>query len=86
MFVVGMPGFNLSDTTKRYFNVTLAQNKYEPNFQNPKQTVIPMVSCTPQHFSHNGEVLDTYNKFQLSISLCPPFDYPFNFKGRVISP
>ena len=85
MFSVGIQFLNLSDSSKKYFNVTLTQNHYGPLLTGNNLTNIPLVPCTPDHFSYSPEFLNSYYKFQLSNNLCPPLNYDLTVGGRAIS-
>jgi hypothetical protein len=50
MFMVGMPGFDLTNSSYRVFNITLYQEYYSPIFQPINMTAVPMVPCTVSHF------------------------------------
>lgn len=53
MFSVGINGLNLSDSSIKYFNITLKQHFYSPIMKDTNVTTIPLIPCTPQHFSYN---------------------------------
>lgn len=85
MFAIGVIGFNLSDITKKYLNITLGQNIMDIASNYFNFTSIPLVQCTPSHFSYNSDTLTFYKNFNISGMLCPPLNYDFSIGGRPTS-
>jgi hypothetical protein len=85
MFGVGIMGLNLNDPNVQYFNVTLKQNYYSPLLKPINSTVVPLVQCTPDHFSYSEDIERLYHQFNISEVLCPPLNYEFIVLGRPTS-
>ena len=85
MFAVGIQFLDLGNTTKKYFNITLRQHHYGPLLAGNNFTNVPLVACTPDHFSYNTDILNFYYKFYLNTALCPPLNFDFTVGGRLVS-
>ncbi len=85
MFAVAIQYVDFSNSTKKYFNVTLRQNHFGPLFSGNNFTVIPLVTCSEDHFSYDENILNYYRRFGLSKALCPPLNYQFTIGGSIVS-
>lgn len=54
MFMVGMPGFDLTNSSYKIFNISLYQEYYSPIFQRINMTSIALAPCTVDHFAFNS--------------------------------
>lgn len=85
MFSLGIEFLDLTNSSRKYFNISLRQHSYGPLMQGDNFTNIPLIPCTADHFSYNKDILEFYHKFYLSTNLCPPLNYDFKVGGRLIS-
>lgn len=56
MFAISLPGFDLSNTTFRLFNITLYQSYYGFGFSQINSTRIPLQPCTKDHFAFGSSL------------------------------
>lgn len=85
MFGVAIIGLNLSDPLVTYFNITLTQRFFGPLYTPINATQIPLVQCTPAHFTFNQEIENYFKRFPVNNALCPTLDSKFQVGGRVTS-
>ena len=85
MFMVGMPGFDLSNSSYQVFNFSLYQEYFNPVLKLVNRTRYTMVPCTAEHLAFNTEISAMYDKLNMSKMLCPPLGQSFVVRGKKTS-
>ena len=56
--------------------------EYAPSWQIQSYTPIPMVGCTRAHFNFSEEIMEKFDRMEISGALCPDLGYQMELKGK----
>jgi hypothetical protein len=83
MFGIFIFGLNLTNTTARWFDISLTQDYYSPVLNVINSTNIPLSPCTDSHFSMDPNILNSFKQHSNSSWLCPPKNAIINLQGKI---
>lgn len=85
MITVGIMGLDITDPTKRYFDIQIVETHGGAGGVVFETNTINLEPCTIEHFSITQKLKDNFANMNALKRLCPPLNYSYDLYGKFTS-
>lgn len=85
MITVGIMGLDITDPTKRYFDIQLVETHGAAGGVVLQTNTINLEPCTIEHFSVTEKLKSNFGNMNALKRLCPPRNYSYELYGKFTS-